>query len=508
MNGKYILGIDIGTYSSKGVLIDTFGKLIASKVVEHDIIIPQKGWVEHDAEETWWGGFTKISNALIEESGVDPNEIASVGCSAIGPCLLPVDEGCNPLRNGILYGIDTRSTEEIAYLEEKYTKEQIFNKCGNSLSTQAIGPKILWLKNNEPDIYEKAYKFITSTTFIVARLTGNYVIDHYSASSFQPMYDFKSNKWSKEMSKLITPISKLADIRWTTDIAGTITKEASKSTGLSVGTPVIVGTIDASAEAVSVGVVNPGSLMLMYGTTQFMINITDKPVTDERLWSAPYLFPNTYAVMGGMATSGAITVWFMNNFAKDLILDEKTSGIHPLESMASDLSKIPPGSEGLLVLPYFSGERTPINNPNAKGIIYGLSLIHTREHIYRAILEGIGFAISQHMDVFESARIETKVIRSVGGGTKNKDWLQIVSDISGYEQEVPDISIGASFGDALLAGIGTGHIVSRSDINHWIKKIEKIVPDSKKTSKYKEIKHQFHELYYSTKELMNKKEIK
>lgn len=460
MGKGYLIGVDIGTYESKGVLTTLEGHIVNTQVRPHTLSIPKQGWAEHDAESVWWGEFCSITRELIKESGVAPKEILGVGCSSIGPDMLPVDESCNALRPGVLYGIDTRATEEIKELEDKYGKEVILNKCANALSSQAVGPKILWLKHNEPDIYNKAHKFVSGTTFIVAKLTGRYVIDHYTASTFVPLYDFEKNKWDEEFCKGIVEPERLPEIAWTTDIAGTVTRKAALQTGLAEGTPVIIGTIDASAEAVSVGVVSPGQMMLMYGSTVFIIEVSDKPVTDSRLWAAPYLFPGTYAIKGGMSTTGAITRWFRDNFAKDLLEIEADTGENAYGILSNQARDVAPGSEGLVVLPYFSGERTPLNDPKAKGMIFGLTLAHSRAHLYRALLEGVGYGINQHIDILDAIGAKPEKIFAVGGGTKNKEWLQIVSDICNMEQQVPSVTFGASYGDAFLTGLGIGKFKS------------------------------------------------
>ncbi len=499
---KYLMGIDIGTYSSKGVLVDAHGHIAAESTKEHDLIIPKSGWAEHDAEKTWWGDLCSISKDLIQQSNLDPNQIAAVGCSAIGPDLLAVDQNCNPLHNAILYGIDTRSKEEICELENSIGTENVFSKCANPLSTQAVGPKILWLKKNKPHIYKDAHKFVTGTTYLVAKLTGRYVIDHYSASTFTPLYDFDANQWNHSLCQGIVEVNRLPKIMWSSEIAGTISKEAHSETELAVGTPVICGTIDAAAEAISAGVTEPGNLMLMYGTTMFLINVTAAPKKDARLWAAPFLFPNTYAVMGGMATTGALTVWFKENFAKELIAKEKTTAQSAFKVLAENIKDIPPGSKGLVVLPYFSGERTPINNPDAKGIIFGLDLTHSREHIYKAILESVGYGISQHFDVFNEMDAYPNKTVAVGGGTKNKEWLQIVSDIGGFEQYVPKTTIGAAYGDAYLAAMGIGLYHSYKDISQWVQYDSQIQPNPNHNKIYKSYQEKYYRLYNSTKELL------
>ncbi|MBO8127463.1 MAG: FGGY-family carbohydrate kinase [Firmicutes bacterium] len=499
----YLLGVDIGTYESKGVLTTLDGEIVSVQVRPHNLSIPRPGWAEHDAEQVWWQDFCSIVQGLLAESKVDPKEIHGVGCSAIGPCMLPVDQKGNPMRQGILYGIDTRATAEIAELEEVLGADRIYDVCGATLSAQSVGPKILWERHHEPEIYQAAHKFVTSTTFLVARLTGNYYIDHYTAASFHPLYDLAKREWNPELAAPIVEVDRLPELGWTTDIAGTVTREAAAQTGLAEGTPVIIGTVDAAAEAVSVGVVSPGQIMIMYGSTVFMIEVLAQPKVDPRLWSAPYLFPGTHCMMAGMATSGALTRWFRDHFAKDLVMQEQETGINAYGQLAQEAAQAPPGAEGLIVLPYFSGERTPINDPRAKGVIMGLTLAHTRGHVYRAILEGIGYGINHHFQVLKEIGVSPHTAVAVGGGTKNPLWLQIVSDICNTVQLVPAVTIGASYGDAFLAGLGVGVFSTYRDIAQWLKEIKEVRPNPDVVEIYQKQYELYLKTYQQTKEIMH-----
>jgi xylulokinase len=504
MTNGYLLGIDIGTYESKGVITDLTGTVVNVQVCPHELLIPHQGWAEHDVETVWWGDFVTLTRRLLQESGIAPEEIRAVGCSAIGPCVLPVDEQCRPLRpGGILYGIDTRAVGEIAQLEERFGRDVIFQQNGNMLSAQSIGPKILWLKNHEPEIYARAHKFVTSTTFLVARLTGRYVIDHITASFWSPLYNFHTNRWDPPFCVDIVEPERLPTIAWSSEIAGAITAAAARETGLAEGTPVVVGSTDAAAEALSVGVTTPGQMMLMYGSTVFMIEVVAQPTVDERLWAAPYLFPGTFQLAAGMATSGALTRWFRDKLAPDLVAAESAGGANAYSILTREAGAIPAGSEGLIVLPYFSGERTPINDPQARGLFFGLTLAHTRAHLFRAVLEGIGYGIAQHFQVMEEIGAAPREVVAVGGGTKSALWLQIVSDISGRPQKAPGVTIGASYGDAFLAGLGVGLFSSHHAINDWLKDVRTIDPLPESTAHYAPYLALYLELYRRNKELMH-----
>lgn len=504
MAEQLLLGVDVGTYETKGVLVTPEGQLRASAVRPHKLLFPRAGWAEHDPEETWWGDVVHVIRELLATEEVSPHQVAGVGISAIGPDVLPIDEDLNPLRMGILYGIDTRAVNEIEEMNRQHGARNIFDACANMLSSQAVGPKMKWIANNEPEIYRKARWFVDATTFIVARLTGKVVVDHFSAGNFHPIYDPWKHEWNPAMCEGVVDIDRLPDLAWSHEIIGEITAKAAEETGLLVGTPVTTGTIDAGAEALSVGVYEPGEMMLMYGSTIFIIQVTDNnQAKEEKLWASPFLFPGTWCLLAGMSTSGALTRWFRDELAPDLVAAEEAGGEAAYSVLAREAAQAPPGSEGLLVLPYFSGERTPINDPLAKGVIFGLSLTHTRAQMFRATLEGMGHGIRQHVDLFTDIGAPPKVIRAVGGGTKNAAWLQAVSDISGVPQEVAPVVVGASYGDAFLVGLATGLVSSPDAIRKWQGQGSTFVPDPTMRDIYDPLHEIYQGLYDSTKEHMH-----
>ncbi len=492
----YYLGIDIGTFESKGVLVDGEGCIIASAARPHKMLVPQAGWAEHDADEDWWGDFKFLSNAVIAQSKVNPKDIRCVGASAIGPCMLPVDRDGRPLMNGVLYGVDTRAAMEIDQLTEQIGADVVLAATGNALTSQSVGPKILWLKQQRPDLYAKTAKFITSTTYIVERLTGRYVIDHYSAANWAPLYVPDDGGWSARFAGAITPLDKLADITWTSEIAGEVTRAAAEETGLAAGTPVITGTIDAASEAVSVGVRQPSDMMVMYGSTIFIILVTGSRLNDARLWYAPWLFPGEHASMSGLATSGTLTHWFRENFGREFN-DPKEAAI----ALAKEAAKSPAGANGLVMLPYFSGERTPIHDPHAKGVLFGMTLKHNRADIYRALLEGIAFGTRHIIETYADSGLKVGRVEAVGGGTNNAVWAQATSDVTGLRQNVRAKTMGASFGDAFLAALGVGD-VKRGDIAAWNTPDRVIEPDQSRQAIYAKGYQTFRALYERNKDLM------
>ena len=495
MPGELLLGIDIGTYSSKGVLCTPAGDVLETHVVDHGLSLPRPGWAEQDADAVWWNDLVRICRVMTggRYSGED---IGAVAVSAIGPCLLPVDAEGRPLRPGILYGIDTRASDEIDWLNQHVGEQEMFDLGGMALTSQAIGPKILWLRNHEPEVHARTHKMLTASSYLTFRLTGEYVIDRHTGAHFNPLVDIHTLEWDARFAASIVDPAKLPELRWATEIAGTVTANAAGETGLNAGTPVTAGTVDAAAEALSVGVVEPGDLMIMYGTTMFFILVTDRPIPDPRVWATGFVVPGTYDVAGGMATTGALTRWFRDEFGMLEVAAEAGGGPNAYAALASIAGEIPAGADGLICLPYFAGERTPINDPEARGVFAGLTLSHTRAHLYRALLEGTAFGVRHNLETLREIGAKPRRIVAVGGGAGNRLWLRIVSDVAGVEQVVPVRTIGAAYGDAFLAGLASGIIPDLGALaRDWVQVDEVLAPTPSETGRYDAYYQVYRSLY-------------
>ena len=477
MPADLLLGVDIGTYSAKGVLCAPNGDVLAEAIIEHGLSLPRPGWAEHDAETIWWGEFVALTRQLLGER-FRGEDVGAVAVSAIGACVLPVDVQGRPLRQGILYGIDTRASEEIAWLNAHFGEEPMFVLGGMALTSQAIGPKILWMRRREPDVYAEARMFLGSSSYMVYRLTGEYVMDYHTASYYNPLFDLRNLRWDDRFAGPIVALERLPKLLWSDQVAGEVTPAAAAETGLRAGTPVTAGTIDAAAEAVSVGVVDPGDMMVMYGTTMFFIHVTAAPVPDPRMWATAFALPGRFSIDGGMSTTGALTRWFRDHLGREELAAEAAGGRNAYAALAAAAGTIAPGAEGLICLPYFAGERTPINDPDARGVFAGLTLSHTKAHLYRASLEGTAYGVRHNLETMAAMGAPPRRLVAVGGGAKNPLWLQIVSDVSGIPQDVPERTIGASYGDAFIAGLAT-NIVSGPDAlqQDWVKLTMRLQPN-------------------------------
>jgi len=342
---ELLLGLDVGTSSTKAVLATPDGEPLATAEREHPLELPRPGWAEHDPDRSWWGDCVALCKELLATA---QGKVAAVCCSGIGPCVLAADGRGRPLRRSILYGIATRATREIHELNDLLGADEILLRCGSPLSSQAVGPKLAWLRRNEPEVWARMRRLYMASSFLVQRLTGEYVLDHHSASQCVPLYDLQQMRWIDEWAAELAPELPLPRLLWPHEMAGRVKPEAAAETGIPAGTPVAAGTIDAWIEALSVGVSSPGDLMLMYGTTMFMIHVVADARPHPRLWLTNGVFPGTRTVAAGMATSGAVTEWF-----------QRLVGDASHEELSAAAAAVPEGSEGLVALPYFAGERTP-----------------------------------------------------------------------------------------------------------------------------------------------------
>jgi xylulokinase len=494
---ELVVGLDIGTSSTKVVAVDASGTVVAAVSAPHGTSQPRPGWFEQDAQPLWWQQSCELLRALLADQRVGRSPIRAVGISGIGPCLLVCDQAGNPLRPAILYGIDMRATAEIAELTERFGADTILARAGSALSSQAVGPKLLWLQRHEPDVWARTARWFSASSFLVERLTGEYVIDHHTASQFDPMYDIHAQGWASDWAAVLSPGVGLPRLAWPGDIAGQVTARASAATGLPPGTPVLAGTVDAWAEAHSVGVRQRGDLMIMYGSTLFLIGVDPAADPHPGLWLTAGLAPGTRTLAAGMATSGLLANWIAD-----------TAG-RPVGELIGAASHVAAGAEGLMLLPYFAGERSPVFDPDARGVALGLTLAHTPAHLMRAALEAVAMGVRHNLEAFDSVRPGESRWRPVavgggatGGGTGGAAgslWPQIVSDVSGRAQGIPAQTVGASYGDALLAAVAAGLVPPGTD---WTRIVATVQPRSELADLYDRRYAVYRDLYTATRPLI------
>lgn len=482
------IGVDIGTGSSKGVIVDVeTGDVLAQATVEHTVDRPHTGWVQMDGR-MWWDEFVSLSRQLLgdlESRGV-PISLVGVGVSGMGPCVLLVDEQDEPVYPAILYGVDTRTTRQIDSMRSDLGDEAISQVGGSLLSSQAGGPKVAWIRDNEPEAYSRARRVFMPASYLARKLTGAYTLDHQSASQMTPLYEVDHERWHEQWWDRYAPGLERPPLAWAGDTVGTVTAAAAELTGIPEGTPVIAGTIDAWTEAVSVHGHNNGDLMLMYGSTMFLVATGEDTLRSPSMWTTVGVFPGSRNLAGGLATSGALTQW-----VRDL------TGASFAELLA-EAEEAPVGADGLLMLPYFAGERTPILDPDARGVIAGLTLRHGRGELYRAALEATAFGVRHNIETMREAGADIKRVVAVGGGTQGDVWLQIVSDVTGISQDVPKTTVGASYGAAFLAAVAVADPTKPPQMSDWNPVHKTVVPRAENRARYDELFEQYRALYTQT----------
>ena len=475
-----LLGIDIGTTRTKGVLATHTGAVVASATRNHGVAYPRPGWAEQDADEVWWRECAEVARELI---GGTNDCVDAVCVDAMGPSLVPVDQGGIALRPGILYGIDSRAAAEIDELNARYGRDTISAECGSPLTSQSVGPKLLWLREHEPTVWSQMRYVLMAHTFIVHRLTGAYVLDHHSASTCAPLYDYQLMQWHPGRTRDLVPGKSLPELRWPSDVAGLVSRDGARMSGIQEGTPVAVGTLDAWMDGISVNVRAPGDRLLNYGTTMVVIGILGRQLADPRLAETIGVFPGTYAVAAGTATSGALTNWF-----------QSVTGGTPLATLLEEAAYAPVGSDGLVILPYFAGERAPINDASARGLILGLTLRHGRGHLYRALLEATAFSVRDILEVLRDSG-PWLGLKAVGAGGSRGLWTQIVADVTGEPQLLSRYSLGACYGSAWMAGVAIGAVDPDSTWNEVVGTVE---PNPEHAATYNTLYGIYRALYPST----------
>jgi len=459
-----VLGVDIGSSSSKAVLVDEHGRIVRSARREHEIDRPKPGWAEMDPE-VWWREFNDLAEELLQSGNF---EVQAIGVSGMGPCVAIADENGRALRPAILYGIDARAVHEIEALTARFGAEAILERGGSALTTQAVGPKLAWLATHEPEAMTRARMLLMPASWLVFRLTGTYTMDYHSASQCSPLFDRHDLDWHRPWATAIAPDLPLPALSWAGDVVGYTRGDIPN---LGSGIPVVAGTIDAWTEALSVGAHSPGDLMLMYGTTMFLIATVDQPVTTPSMWGTVGAIGGTRNLAGGLATSGAITAWLRDLTGSDF------------PTLLAEADAAGPRANGLLVLPYFAGERTPIMDPHARGAVVGLTLSHTRGDLYRATLEATALAVRHNLEAMAAVGVKPRRIVAVGGGTEGHLWMQIVSDVLQLPQVLPTTTVGASYGAAWLAA----NALAPVSIDSWNPVSELVVPDADLAVEYDDL---------------------
>lgn len=493
---NYLIGTDIGTSGTKSVLMDTSGKLIAQSLVEYDVLTPKPLWAEQWAS-VWLAAAKQSIKQVITNSGVTPTDIKGIGISALyGGSGIPVDAEGKEVRPTLIW-MDRRAEEQVQWVKDHIDLQKLSDITGNDVVDPYYGyTKILWVKQNEPENWAQIKELLPPDTFIVKDLTGNTAVNYSAAGNIGGVYDINENTWSDDLlTDLDIPRSMMPDrLVDATEIVGTITTKAAEETGLPVGTPVIVGGVDVGAANVGMGVLEPGRYVAAIGTSMNAALVSEEPIKDQGLivWPYPYKSEKLNYNFSGSATAGAITKWFRDNFAELEVSEQKAGGRNAYAVLSERAKDIPAGSNGLVVLPYFMGERAPVWNSDAKGVLFGLSLAHNKEHIYHAFQEAVAYALRHSIEL--TGQDLGDYIILAGGVTQSPEWVQMFADVTGYAIRTPIENAEANLGDVMLAGLAT-ETLTLSQVKNWQVLGEKVEPDPKRHEIYNEYFALYRKLY-------------
>ncbi|KEZ87731.1 xylulose kinase [Clostridium sulfidigenes] len=453
---KYLLGIDIGTSGTKTVLFDRGGNPISSSTAEYPLYQPEIGWAEQDPQD-WWNAVCITINQVIKDSNINPESISGIGLSGQMHGLVMLDGNGNVLRKSIIW-CDQRTAKECVEITEKVGEKRLIDITANPALTGFTASKILWVRNNEPEIYEKCRKILLPKDYIRYMLTGEFATEVSDASGMQ-LLDIKNRCWSKEvLNALDIPIEYLGDVHESIVVSGKVHKKAAEVTGLKENTPVVGGAGDQAAGAIGNGIIKSGQISSTIGTSGVVFAHLDEPIIDEkgRVHTFCHAVPGAWHMMGVTQGAGLSLKWFRDNFCTNEIEVAKGMGIDPYVLMTKEAEKVPAGSRGVIYLPYLMGERTPHLNPKAKGVFFGLSAAHTKNEMLRAVIEGVSYSLLDCMEIIKDTGMNPTNVMVSGGGGKSELWRQILADMFNCKVSTNKSSEGPALGVALLAGVGTG----------------------------------------------------
>ncbi|HEX5482262.1 MAG TPA: xylulokinase [Terriglobia bacterium] len=489
------LGIDVGTTTTKAVLADVEGKLFADAAKSYTYSKPCPDWVEQNPED-WWDAVCHTIRELLRQHPDARQRIAAIGVSGQGVASVLIDAQGRPLRPAILW-LDSRSAPQSDELNRR-CGERIAALSGKSPAPYNVEPKLLWVRQNEPEIWRRTSKNLTTTGYVTFRLTGRAVMNH-SDAGICLAYDLARLAWSEELAELIGITTSIyCELAACHQVIGSVTPEAAEASGLPAGTPVIAGGEDTSSAGLAMGVTSPDTAQLSMGSASTVYVPLSRAVTDPRLLAFPHVVQGLTLVGGSMVGGGTAMDWT----AAVLGGEDGRASKEQLQSLTQGAAEVHPGSDGLIFLPYLAGELQPINDGFARGVFFGLDLSKTRGHMVRAVLEGTAFAIRQNLEITRDLGANTQKLVAVGGPTRNKLWCQIIADVTGLPVEVMHERGGAALGDAILAALGVGLITSaRSMQQAHAQVIDGFTPDSRYAARYAELFAIYQELYPRLKDL-------
>jgi ribulokinase len=471
--GAMLIGVDVGTSASKAIIANAHGKRIAEHVVEHGLLTPKPLHAEQDGR-VWLESLIGAVSGVIQKANISPSDVLGLTISSLyGGSGIPVDANLDPVRPCIIW-LDRRAEAQCDFVRAEIGEDRLFDITGNGIDPYYGFGKILWIKNNEPDQFKKVRHFLPPNAWFIAKLTGSVACDVNSAGNIGGVFDIREKIWSRPLiEEMGLEFSHFPErLVQSCEIVGKLHREGARSLGLLEGTPVVAGGIDAALATLSAGMTTQGQHAAMIGTSMCWGYLHRQRVLPRGLISMPYVLDGLTYSHGGSGTAGAIVRWFRDTVSSSAMLaapgaEEQLAG-DLYERLAAAASSIKPGCDGLTILPYFAGERSPIWDGNARGSMSGFTLEHTNAHIYRALLESVSFALRQTQEFLGEGltRLEAG-LPVVGGAAHSPFWLQIIADVTGRQVRASATAGEAAFGGAALAALGLG-VTDKSSLDAWI----------------------------------------
>lgn len=500
----YLLGIDIGTSACKIAIFDEDGQVKASASQAYQVYYPSPGWAEQNPEEWWMAVGCAIKKAL-EKGKIDPADIAGIGIDGQSWSAIPIDREGEVLANTPIW-MDTRAADICEKVGARIGEDRIFDVCGNPFKPSYTTPKILWYKEQLPEVYKHTYKVLQSNSYIGFKLTGQ-VSQELTQGYGHHCYNMRTGQWDLDMCReLGVDTGMLPDIYACHDVIGTVTEKAAKECGLVEGIPVVAGALDAACGTLGAGVIHSGETQEQGGQAGGMSICLDTYKSDKRLILSHHAVPGQWILQGGTVGGGGVMRWMEQEFADYERQKGAELGKSSLDLFNELAEKIPAGSDGVVFLPYMSGERSPIWDPNAKGMFYGLDFSKTKGHFIRAAMEGVAFSLRHNIEVAEEAGAYASELRSMGGSANSILWTQMKADVTGKKIVVPSSDTATTLGAVILAGVGVGMY---ADFEEAVKKTVVLkrehIPNPEVKEAYDRNYKIYLELYKNLKDVMSQK---
>jgi len=481
----YILAHDLGTTGNKATLFDSDGRMVGSTFSGYEVSHPQPTWAEEDPAD-WWRAVVDTTRQLLAEAGVAGKDVAVIAFSGQMMGCLPVDKAGRPLRNCIIWA-DQRGVAQAARLAERVGEERVYRITGHRISPTYSASKIMWLRDNEPDVFAQTHKFLHVKDYVAHRMTGAYVTDRSDAAGMN-LYHLEAGVWSDEILQAIELDPRLLpEIHDSTDVIGELTREAAAELGLAAGTPVVIGGGDGASAAVGATAVAEGPAYNYIGSSSWISFAAPRPIYDRgrRIFNWAHMVPGMFLPCGTMQAAGGSYQWLRRQVCWTEEEEAAGRGEDVYDIMNRRAAESVPGAHGLLFLPYLQGERSPHWNPKARGGFVGLQVTHTRADLIRATLEGITMNLRTILQSFLDANAQIDEVIVIGGGAKGELWRQLLADIFGRPVLRPRLLAEAtSLGAAVCGGVGVGLFRDFSVINQLVEILDRHLPDPQAQALY------------------------